>query len=374
MSLSDFPSTLWQFLTLSAPALLLGFVLAGIIRSFLNPEKVAKWLGKGKSSDVFLASALGVPLPLCSCSVIPTAIAIKQKGASRAATSAFLISTPESGIDSIIVTKAMMDWPMTIIRPIAAFVSAFLAGFLQIFLNPETPKTQTFSPKDSTSSCCDKKTTPVVHDHHDHHHDHSHHHSTNSDTLMGKMKDGMIWSANDLIDDLALWMTIGLLGGALLQFAIPEDFFLGFGVWSSRLFCLLVGIPLYICASATTPIAASLVMKGLSPGAALILLLVGPATNVTNLAVLRTHLGNKGIVINVFSIAFVALVFSIFTDMFYGTQAPVWAINQHLHDHHSTYWWEHASAFILVVLLVRGLWREEIQPRLSRPKKDCCHS
>lgn len=363
MDLSDFLSTLWLFLTLSAPALLLGFALAGIIRSFLNPDKVAKWLGRGKTSDILIASAVGVPLPLCSCSVIPTAIAIKQKGASRAATSAFLISTPESGIDSILVTKAMMDWPMTIIRPLAAFCSAFLAGFLQMLLNPEEKK---FIAKNQTSaeSCC-AKTSSAPHVHHTH--------TAPNASFVEKIKNGLAWSINDLVDDLALWMTIGLFVGAILQFAIPAEFFLGFGLWPSRLLSLLLGIPLYICASATTPIAASLVMKGLSPGAALILLLAGPATNITNLAVLRSHLGNKGIAINVFSIAFVAVLFAIGVDAYYGTQMPAWSINEHLHHHETTAWWEHLSALLLVTFLARGLWREEIKPRLTKPKKDCCH-
>ncbi len=364
MNLTDFPSTLWLFLTLSAPALLIGFALAGIIRSFINPDKVARWLGRGKVTDVILASAVGVPLPLCSCSVIPTAIAIKQKGASRAAISAFLISTPESGIDSILVTKAMMDWPMTLIRPLAAFTSAFVAGFLQLILNPEEKK---FTPKNTANGeqCCAKTAG----------HNHTHTHSADSSAgIFNKMKSGLKWSINDLVDDLALWMTIGLFVGAILQFAIPSDFFLGFGVWPSRLLCLIVGIPIYICASATTPIAASLVMKGLSPGAALILLLVGPATNIANLAVLRPHLGNKGIAINVFSIALVALVFAIGIDSYYGTQLPQWSINQYLHNHEGASWWEHLGAALLVALLARGLWREEIKPRLNRPKKDCCHT
>jgi uncharacterized protein len=371
MDIMEFPSTLWLFLTLSAPALLLGFSIAGIVRTFLNPDKVGKWLGRGKASDVILASAVGVPIPLCSCSVIPTAIAIKQKGASRAAVSAFLISTPESGIDSILVTRAMMDWPMTIIRPVAAFASAFLAGFLQLILNPEEKK---FTPVEAPTSCCAKKAAQTAHDH-KHDHDHNHDDRINSqEGFFSKIRSGLKWSINDLVDDLALWMTIGLFAGAVLQFIIPEDFFLGFGVWPSRLLCLVIGIPIYICASATTPIAASLVMKGLSPGAALILLLVGPATNVANLAVLRPHLGNKGIVINVFSISLIALIGAIGIDLFYANVTPVWNITQHLHDHHSVMWWEHVCAGLLVIILSRGIWREEIKPRLKIKKKDCCHT
>jgi len=259
-----------------------------------------------------------------------------------------------------------MDWPMTIIRPVAAFASAFLVlVFCQLILNPEEKK---FTPASAVNNCCGtsslKNST----------HNHSHDEVPTQGSFFAKISAGLKWSVNDLIDDLALWMTIGLVAGAILQFIIPEDFFLGFGVWPSRFLSLVVGIPIYICASATTPIAASLVMKGLSPGAALILLLVGPATNIANLAVLRPHLGNKGILINVFSISAVALLGAIGIDYFYANNELVWNINQHLHEHHSVLWWEHFCAGVLVILLARGVWREEIKPRLKLPKKDCCHT
>ena len=354
MNLTDFFNTFWHFLTLSAPALLLGFFLAGLIRAFLPPERVSTWLGKGKWSDVVLASLVGVPIPLCSCSVIPTAIALKQKGASRAATSSFLISTPESGIDSILVTRAMMDWPMTIIRPVAAFASALLAGGLQLIFNPE--EKVAMKPVAPVAACC------------------GHNHAAPSKKpFWSTIKEGLTWSINDLVDDLALWMTIGIVAGALLDFFVPADFFLGLGIWPSRLLVLVVGIPLYICASATTPIAASLVMKGLSPGAALILLLAGPATNIANIAVLRPHLGNKGIAINLISIAAVALLAAIGVDAWYGGVQPAWAVSAHTHEHGSSFGWESILAAVLVVILLRGLWRAEIQPRLNR-KKDCCHT
>ncbi len=354
MNMTSLPVIFWQFLTLSAPALVLGFIIAGWVRSFLSPEKIGGWLGKGRWSDVALAAAVGVPLPLCSCSVIPTAVALKQKGASRAATSAFLISTPESGIDSILVTRAMMDWPMTLIRPVAAFLSAFLAGGLQLLFNREE-KSLTFSAASHSGGCCGPKQAPP-----------------SMPGPVQRLRDGLRWSFNDLVDDLALWMTIGLVSGALLSALVPEDFFLGLGVWGSRLLMLAVGIPLYICASATTPIAASLVLKGLSPGAALILLLVGPATNITNLAVLRPHLGNRGIFINVLSIAVVALLGATLVDHWYGGATPSWNLGQ-AHQHTAiTHWWEHLLAVTLVVVLARGLWRTEIVPRFTH-KKDCCH-
>lgn len=349
-----FLTALWRYLETSAPPLLLGFFLAGILRAFLAPEKVALWLGKGKWSDVFTAAAVGVPLPLCSCSVVPTAVTLRQKGASRAATSAFLISTPESGIDSFMVTKALMDWPMTIVRPLAAFLSAFVAGSLQLIFNKE-PELAPAAP--SGKACCS--------------HDHNPAPAAPRASLSARLRDGMRWAMKDLVDDLAFWMTIGILLGAFLEVAVPKDFFLGLPHWQARIAMLFVGIPLYICASATTPIAASLVAKGLNPGAALILLLTGPATNIGNLLILRKHIGSKAIIINVLAIASVALIAAVALDAWYGGVTPDWGIAE-IH-HHGTDWVGRVSAIVLSVLLLKGLWFSEILPRLTS-HKDCCHT
>ena len=133
----SFLSVLWDYILISAPFLMLGLLAGGLINEFLPFSKIKTWFGKGKLSGVFKASAMGVPLPLCSCSVIPAAVTLKKNGASNGATSSFLISTPETGVDSISVTYAMMDLPMTIIRPIAAFITAFVAGVLQIIFNDD---------------------------------------------------------------------------------------------------------------------------------------------------------------------------------------------------------------------------------------------
>lgn len=345
-------NVLWSYLLVSAPYLLFGLLISGAIHQFISVEKVKKWLGKNTFSSVFKAAIVGVPLPLCSCSVIPTAVTIRKSGASNASTSAFLISTPESGVDSISITYALMDLPMTVIRPIAAFCSAFFAGLLQYkfndFVLPEEEK-------EEVKSCC-AKTKP-----------------TSEAASLGSKFAGMFkYGFGKLSDDIAGWLTIGILLGALIDFIVPENFFMNMGMVENRIMILLIGIPLYICASASTPIAVSLMLKGLSPGSAILFLLVGPATNISNIAVLQKYIGKKGVLINIFSIVFVALIFSFLVDYLYMNVFTL-SLNEVLHEHnHSGAWWEIASAVILVVLLAKGIWFEEVSPRLK--KKAHSHS
>ena len=337
----EYFSVLWAYLLVSAPYLLFGLFFSGVINQFIPMSKVKKWLGKDSFSSVFKASAVGVPLPLCSCSVIPTAVTLRKSGASNAATSAFLISTPESGVDSISITYALIDLPMTIIRPVAAFCSAFFAGVLQFLFNDfkyvDTEKV------DTSKACCSKKAaaTQVV--------------------FREKIKGVFRFGFGKLSDDIASWLTLGILLGALIDFVVPENFFTSMGMIENRVMILLIGVPLYICASASTPIAVGLMLKGLSPGSALLLLLVGPATNISNIAVLQKYIGKKGVLLNIFSIVFVALIFSFITDYIYANYFTL-NLNEMLKHHdHSGHWLQILCALILIILLAKGVYRDKLK-------------
>lgn len=314
-------------------------------------EKVKAWLGGKNFGAVLKAALLGVPVPLCSCSVIPTAVTLRKGGASNASTSAFLISTPESGVDSISITYALMDLPMTLLRPLAAFASAFFAGLLQLKLNDfELPREPAGG---AEKTCC-----------------HSNKESTPSFGV--KIQGIFQYGFGKLSNDIAGWLAVGLLLGALIQMMVPENFFENLSLMQNRLLILGIGIPFYICASASTPIAVSLMLKGLSPGSAILFLLVGPATNISNIAVLQKYIGKKGVMINIFSIAFVALIFSFLVDFLYA-QFFVLQLNPMLsHQHESYAWWEQFFAFTLIILLVKGIFIEHIKPRLSK-KQAACH-
>jgi uncharacterized membrane protein YraQ (UPF0718 family) len=330
--------SLWHYLLVSAPYLIVGLFASGLIHAFISVDTIKKWLGQKRMRDIFTASAVGVPLPLCSCSVIPAAVTLKKSGASNASTSAFLISTPESGVDSIAMTYAMIDLPMTIIRPIAAFFSAITAGFAQYFFNPDEKDQEI---EEEQKSCCSK-----------------------TENKKKSFKGGMKYAFYDLINDLSVWLTIGILAGALIDYLVPANFFEGLAAWQGKALILAIGVPLYICASATTPIAASLIMKGMSPGAALLLLLVGPATNFSNMAVLQKYIGKKGIVLNIIAIVVVALIFAELTDLFYSTRELKLHM-AHVHEHGGSEWWRVGSSIILVALLFRGIYIEELKPRIT---------
>jgi uncharacterized membrane protein YraQ (UPF0718 family) len=347
---------LWAYLLVSSPYLLFGLLFSGLIHKFVPMSKVKKWLGKDSFSSVLKASLVGVPLPLCSCSVIPTAVTLKKSGASNGATSAFLISTPESGVDSMSITYALIDLPMTLIRPLAAFCSAFFAGALQFMFNDFEYKEEINQETPAKSSCCSKKK------------------ETPKETPIELFKGVFKYGYGKLIDDISVWLTIGILLGALIEFVVPDNFFTSMGMIENRIMILLIGVPLYICASASTPIAVSLMLKGLSPGSALLLLLVGPATNISNIAVLQKYIGKKGVALNVFSIVFVALIFSFITDYMYGHFFKLQLSEMLQHHDHGGAWWEVISAIILVILLSKGIYKEEIKPRLKGNKPSACGS
>jgi uncharacterized membrane protein YraQ (UPF0718 family) len=339
----EFINALWKFLMLSAPYLLFGLLFAGIIHQFVSVETIKKWFGGNKVSGVAKASLIGVPLPLCSCSVIPAAVTLKKNGASNGATSGFLISTPESGVDSIMVTYGMMDPLMTVVRPIAAFLSAFIAGVMQIVFKTDIPLPE----EEEKKSCC----------------------------AGGKKKESAAakvvkFAYVDLLEDIALWLTFGILVGALVDVFVPADIFTQFDGFAARIAFILIGVPVYICASASTPIAASLILKGLSPGTALIMLLVGPATNISNLLVLQKYMGKKAVVINVIAISVTALSLSFVVDWLYEFLAiPVnFNITQE-HDHANIIMT--VLTWIFVALLLKALVKKEIFPRLKNERKGC---
>ena len=327
----------WQIFVEAAPFVLFGFFAAGLLKVLIPEKVIVKHLGGNGFRSVFKASLFGIPLPLCSCGVIPVAVGLRKQGASKGATASFLVSVPETGIDSIAITWALLDPLMTIIRPVSAFLTALTTG---VFINllPEKPPRPTDR---SVSGCCLK--TPS---------DESS--STLKKPLLQKLKDGVVYAFTDLLKDIGGWLLLGILIAGIISYFVPDDFvdrFLG-GEYSSLLIMLVVGIPLYICASASTPIAAALVLKGLSPGAALVFLLAGPATNAATLTVVAKHLGKTATVVYVAAIALCSLTAGWLVNRIYAwlsIDIQDWA--SHL-VHGEESWTYLASAFVLTGLLL----------------------
>ena len=287
--------------------IIFGLLVGGLLKVYLSPAYVAAHLGSGRFSSVFKAALLGIPIPLCSCGVLPAAATLKKQGANNGATTAFLVSTPESGVDSISITWALLDPIMTVARPVAAFLSAFVAGISENLLNPPKPAAKMQADLScQIDNCCDGIDCPPE--------EHNNHHG-----FFDKFRVGLKYAATDLWADLVGWFFIGILVAGVITALVPDDMisrYLGGGL-SSMLLMLVVGIPLYICATASTPIAAAFILKGVSPGAALVFLLVGPATNITSLSVLIGLLGKRATVLYLLSISVVAVLCGLLVDLVY---------------------------------------------------------
>lgn len=335
----------------SAPFMMIGFLIAGLLKAFVPENLVSRHL-KGKGiMPVLKASALGVPIPLCSCGVIPAAAGLNEKGADKGAVAAFMISTPETGVDSISVSWALLDPFMTIIRPMGAFITAAVTGLLISSgekISPTVDESQK-NPLPLDFGCCSEGCGCSAKN------------EANSKSLKNKMKEGLRFAFIELTDDISLWFLSGVLAAGLISiFLKPEiiETYIGSGL-SEMIVMLGLSIPLYVCATASTPIAAALMAKGISPGAALVFLLAGPATNAATVIVTSKILGKKNTVIYVLSISVCAIMLGYATDLFYSlgiSKNILTAITQTENQAHGLV--DYFSALILGCLIISALIRK----------------
>jgi len=295
----------------SAPFLLLGMFIAGLIHHFIPQNWVEKTLG-GKSS-VLNAALIGAPLPLCSCSVIPVAMGIRRSGASKASTASFLVATPETGVDSIGITYALMGPVMAIARPIAAIFSALCAGYLvHFFGQAENKQEQVDTISEATKSCCDsKQPKPVPKICCDSK-------KPKSTDFSQKMMAVFTFGFGQLLRDFMIWFLVGIFFAALVTTVLPPEFLMqyGQGVFA-MLLVVLVSIPMYVCATASTPIAVGLLLSGVSPGAALVFMLTGPATNIATLMIIKNELGKRELSLYLMAIISSAIASGLLLDWFF---------------------------------------------------------
>ena len=286
----------------SAPWLMLGLFVAGIMKVFVPSQLMAKHLGEPGLMSTVKAALFGAPLPLCSCGVIPAAVGLRRSGASKAATTSFLISTPETGVDSISISYAMLGPFMAIIRPIAAITSAIVAGIL--VGKDDTPANATQASAlnaEEEGSCCASEVQPA------------------EESLAEKLKSGLRFTFVDLVRDIALWLLIGLAFAALIKTYVPNEFLVQWGDgFLAFVVMALVGVPMYVCATASTPIAAGLLFSGVSPGAALVFMLVGPATNIATVALVKKELGRRALAAYLTSVVGVGFAFGYLTNYLVG--------------------------------------------------------
>ena len=373
----------WQMLLEASPYILFGLLVAGLIHVLLPESLVLRWMGRPGLSGVVRAAFIGVPLPVCSCGVVPITVELGRKGASRPATQSFLITTPESSIDSIFLTWGLMGPLMAIARPIGAFATAVLGGVLSIASARSLDELSAApaSPSVRADETDEGEPCPVHGPEVDHDHEHDHRHAvaySRSDrarralwAVISKPSDRektSLWSDlvrpslsygfGELLEDLAFWLVLGLGVAGVMTAALPDDLgTLGLGTGILPMVLLLaVGVPMYMCASASTPIAAALLAKGVSPGAALVFLLAGPATNAATVLLLVGTFGRRFVQIYLTSVVVGALGAGLLLDallirggakvasaMTTGQTAPgVLSL---------------LATIVLLALLARSLWR-----------------
>lgn len=270
-----------------SPYLLLGFLIAGVLHVFVPHNFYTRYLSKDNKFSVLWAALLGIPLPLCSCGVIPTAIGLKNERASKGAVASFLIATPQTGIDSILATFSMMGLGFAIVRPAAALVTGICGGLLVNRLVPDDAAAAAVG-----CSCVQER----------------------GNRLWRVLK----YAYFDMIQDIGPRLIVGLLLAALINVAVPDRFFLTFGSQPllQMLVILVIAVPMYICSTGSIPIAAALMIKGLSPGAAFVMLMAGPAVNLASILVVRKSLGTRFTLIYILTIVVFSILFGLLINAF----------------------------------------------------------
>ena len=322
-----------RILSEMSPYLLLGFFFAGLLYAFIPKNKIEHYFnGKSVKSSV-LASIFGIPLPLCSCGVIPTGMAFYKNGASKGGTVSFLISTPQTGVDSILATFSLMGLPFAIIRPLAALVTGITGGLI----------TGVVTENESV-----KRT--------------SHEQAEARKTVSQKVVDVFRYGFVEFIQDISKWLVIGLVLAAIISALIPNEYFelLNLPPIVQMLLILVVSVPLYICATGSIPLAAILILKGISPGAAFVLLMAGPATNAATITMIGKVLGKRSLITYLSTIIAGAIGFGLIIDYVLPAHWFSEITQQHLGHNHGEYlsWWQITSGIVLAALIINGYFQK----------------
>ncbi len=384
--LTAFARNTWDLIAEMAPYLIFGFAIAGLLHILIRKDQVQRLLGRPGLGSVLKACGIGVPMPLCSCSVIPVAASLRKSGASRGATAAFMSSTPQTGVDSILATYALMGGLFTTVRVAVAFISGIVTGFLIELFCKEPPKapTPTFSPNpplnlspnlnpnltlNPTPQAPESiKITSKI--------------KTEKPQVSGlnpqpsalksqpsSLSKALRYGFIKLPADLAVALLIGLVLAGLITTLLPPDLIRGSFSTGPLAFLLAtaISLPLYICATASIPMAYALMAAGLSPGAALIFLITGPATNTATVVTMWKMIGRSATLIYLGSL----LVIAWLAGWFFNASLSAEATDHSAHQHASMSpaIWEHASGIALIAILLLSLYANRKPKAVT---KSCC--
>ncbi len=281
----SFFQNLWQVFLELSPSLLLGLLLAGLLHVYLPKGLVRRGMSRPDLRSAWRASLIGVPMPLCSCGVVPAALALKNEGASKGATTSFLISTPQTGVDSVLVSASFLGWPFAIFKLVAAFVTGLAGGALVNRFTRHEPQPP---PADSSQRANDKGES--------------------------KPMKALRYAVYDLLGAIDLWILAGVIAAALITTLVPPDYFSD-QAWSAgivgMLVVLAISLPLYVCTTGSVPIAASLIAAGMPAGSALVFLMAGPATNIATIGAVYRALGGRVLAIYLLTVALMSIGFGL---------------------------------------------------------------
>ena len=334
----------WGVLAMMAPWLLGGFLLAGVVSIFLPKAWVEKTMGKSRGwRGILNAVLIGVPLPVCSCGVLPLTAGLRKAGAGKGASAAFLISTPQTGLDSILATYSLLGPFFAVARPLAALLTGLVGGMVvDLVAHGDAGAPPPEAPKKCCCCCCHKRSEKVM---------------ANSEQVGGlhACMVRVLRKADELLGEILHPLLIGLLVAAAITVLVPENFFAEvFGGRDSLAMpaMVLIGFPMYVCSTASIPIALSLVLKGVSPGAAFVFLMVGPAINAASLATVSKLIGFRATIVYALVIALGSIVCGVLVNCLpidgFGQVSSCCAGE-------SVSWLEHGAAFLLLALIVRRL-------------------
>jgi uncharacterized membrane protein YraQ (UPF0718 family)/copper chaperone CopZ len=329
--LIDFLHNLWQVMLDLSPSLLLGLVLAGMLHVYLPKGLVHRGMSRPDLASAVRASLIGVPMPLCSCGVVPAALALKNEGASKGATTAFLISTPQTGVDSLLVSASFLGWPFALFKLAAAFLTGLLGGVLvNRFTRQESP-------------------LPLA---------------TGDD---GQRESGsgpvrvLRYALYDLLGAIDLWILAGVIAAALITTLVPADYFAD-RAWSAGLLGMLlvlaISLPLYVCTTGSVPIAASLIAAGMPAGSALVFLMAGPATNIATIGAVYRALGGRVLAIYLGTVVVMSIGLGLGFDFLLGDVGQVQGVHHHGID------WVAVVSAVLVSVLMAYLSARRVHRRL----------
>jgi uncharacterized membrane protein YraQ (UPF0718 family) len=340
----------WHVLLEMSPYLLFGFLLAGVLKVLIPNRLLYKHLAKSTFFSIVKASILGVPLPLCSCGIIPLAAHLKKEGANRGSVISFLTSTPTTGVDSIFATYALMGPIFAIMRPIVALISGIFSGAME-FLLGKKEATEINSNPDFSCSVCDDN-DPHVH------------------TLFEKSRYIVHYAFIELIEDLGKWLAIGVVLSGIISGLIPANLAEAYlsNPIMAYLLMIVIGLPLYVCSTGSIPIAASFIKIGISPGAALIFLIAGPATNAATISFVGGKFGKRSLAIYLLSIAIISILSGFFLDTFFSSTAIAHSM-KHLHENGLPFSIQLISALIFIMLLLRVFVKKYF---VKKKKSSCC--